>query len=181
MGRPTVALVSNDSGTPPQAAIPYSLDEGEGEVIRWFGDTVTVKAAGPAFDVAIITAVAGSEPPLHLHADDDEALYVLEGALTVFAGDEVLAARAGSFVFLPRALPHTFAVDSGSVRLLTVLGPTQLAMYSDAEERFGARGMPARPRAVDVAVVEPALAAHGVSLVAPNPRHVHARRKEGST
>jgi quercetin dioxygenase-like cupin family protein len=77
---------ANDDQTAP-LAVPYVLEDGEGEVIRWFGDTITVKAAGPSFDVALVTVVAGSEPPLHVHAYGDEALYVLEGSLSVFAGD----------------------------------------------------------------------------------------------
>ena len=152
------------------SAVPYVLDEGEGEVIRWFGATVTVKASGPMFDVALTTEVAGSEPPLHVHADGDEALFVLEGALTIFVDEEVLPASAGAFVFLPRGIPHTFAVDSGSARLLVVLAPSgSLAMYADAESRFGASGMPTRPRPADLALVSEDLARYGVSVRGPNP------------
>lgn len=149
-------------------AVPYVLADGEGEVIRWFGDTITVKSAGPRFDVAVITAVAGSEPPLHLHTHADEALFVLEGSLSVSAGGETLAASAGAFVFLPRRVPHTFAVESGSARVLAITIPSgALAMYSDAEERFGPREMPARPRETDLALVRTTLKAHGVTVIEP--------------
>src|SRR6266436_1322174 len=46
--------------------------------------------------------------PPHLHRSDDEAWYVLEGTLCVRVGQEVVDARAGSAVFVPRGTPHTY-------------------------------------------------------------------------
>jgi mannose-6-phosphate isomerase-like protein (cupin superfamily) len=46
--------------------------------------------------------------PLHLHRNDDEAWYVLEGALCVQRGDEVVELAAGSAVLVPRGTPHTY-------------------------------------------------------------------------
>ncbi len=46
--------------------------------------------------------------PMHLHRSDDEAWYVLEGTLRVQVGDEVVEARAGSSVFVPRGTRHTY-------------------------------------------------------------------------
>ena len=46
--------------------------------------------------------------PLHLHHHDDEAWYVLQGVLCVRAGDQVIEARAGASVLVPRGTPHTY-------------------------------------------------------------------------
>jgi mannose-6-phosphate isomerase-like protein (cupin superfamily) len=46
--------------------------------------------------------------PRHLHRNDDEAWYVLEGTLRVQVGKEEVEARAGSAVFVPRGTPHTY-------------------------------------------------------------------------
>lgn len=46
--------------------------------------------------------------PLHLHHGDDEAWYVLEGTLRVLVGEEVVEARAGAGVFVPRGTKHTY-------------------------------------------------------------------------
>jgi uncharacterized cupin superfamily protein len=46
--------------------------------------------------------------PVHVHHHDDEAWYVLEGVLCVQRGDEVIEARAGSGVFMPRGAKHTY-------------------------------------------------------------------------
>jgi mannose-6-phosphate isomerase-like protein (cupin superfamily) len=46
--------------------------------------------------------------PLHLHHNDDEAWYVLEGTLIVRVGDAEIEAPAGSSVSVPRGTPHTY-------------------------------------------------------------------------
>ena len=46
--------------------------------------------------------------PLHVHHSDDEAWYVLEGTLRVQVGDDVVEAKAGSGVFVPRGTKHTY-------------------------------------------------------------------------
>jgi mannose-6-phosphate isomerase-like protein (cupin superfamily) len=46
--------------------------------------------------------------PPHLHHDDDEAWYVLEGKLVVQVGGDEVEASAGSGVFVPRGTIHTY-------------------------------------------------------------------------
>ena len=46
--------------------------------------------------------------PPHLHHNDDEAWYVLEGTLIVRVGDRDVETRAGSAVLVPRGTPHTY-------------------------------------------------------------------------
>lgn len=46
--------------------------------------------------------------PLHLHRNDDEAWYVLEGTLCVRVGKDVVEAKAGSAVFVSRGTAHTY-------------------------------------------------------------------------
>jgi mannose-6-phosphate isomerase-like protein (cupin superfamily) len=46
--------------------------------------------------------------PLHVHAEDDEAWYVLEGTLGVRVGDEDVLVAAGGAVLVPRGTPHTY-------------------------------------------------------------------------
>jgi mannose-6-phosphate isomerase-like protein (cupin superfamily) len=46
--------------------------------------------------------------PLHRHFSDDEAWYVLDGALGFVRGDEQLEAPAGSAVLVPRGVAHAF-------------------------------------------------------------------------
>jgi len=46
--------------------------------------------------------------PPHVHHSDDEAWYVLEGALCVQMGEQVVEAPAGSGVLVPRGTSHAY-------------------------------------------------------------------------
>ncbi|HTC95987.1 MAG TPA: cupin domain-containing protein [Terriglobales bacterium] len=60
--------------------------------------------------------------PLHLHRRDDEAWYVLEGALCVRVRDKDVEARAGAAVFVPRGTSHAYwNPGPGPVRYLLVM------------------------------------------------------------
>jgi quercetin dioxygenase-like cupin family protein len=63
---------------------------------------------GHATTVLETEAAAGEGPPLHFHATQDEWLYVLDGYFRFRLGDDVTAAPAGTFVFIPREVPHTW-------------------------------------------------------------------------
>ena len=87
------------------------------------------KAIGSANDGFVIAewqdagGAAGARrliAPLHIHHRDDEAWYVLEGTLCVQRGEEEIEARAGSAVFVPRGMPHTYW-NSGPDRLRYLL------------------------------------------------------------
>jgi quercetin dioxygenase-like cupin family protein len=61
-----------------------------------------------AYSLIHLTASPSFETPYHLHHAEDEAFYVLEGEITVIHGGEKAAAGPGSYVFLPRGVPHGF-------------------------------------------------------------------------
>ena len=94
----------------------------------WFLDTrMSVKAGGEqtngAFTFLEWSAPAGFGPPLHRHDREDEAFYLLEGAIEVNCGDKQWEARPGDFVFMPRGIPHAFVVSDGPVRGLQITTP----------------------------------------------------------
>ena len=60
--------------------------------------------------------------PRHVHHNDDEAWYVLEGTLCVQVGDKDIEARAGSGVLVPRGTPHTYW-NPGPARYLLIMTP----------------------------------------------------------
>jgi len=67
--------------------------------------------------------------PLHVHHQDDEAWYVLEGTLCVLSGGEEIVAPAGSAVFVPRGKGHTFwNPGPGPVRYLLLMTPRIFAL-----------------------------------------------------
>lgn len=52
-------------------------------------------------------------PPFHTHPDTDEGFYIASGELTFKIGDREVMGGAGTFVFIPRGVPHT-AWNSGA-------------------------------------------------------------------
>jgi quercetin dioxygenase-like cupin family protein len=66
---------------------------------------------------------AGDEPPIHTHTREDEMLYVLDGSITAFVGDQRIDVEAGSYAALPKNLPHGLTVKGESARILIILEP----------------------------------------------------------
>jgi quercetin dioxygenase-like cupin family protein len=78
----------------------------------------------------------GEGPPMHVHAGEDEAWYVLEGELRFSLDGELHTASAGSFVFVPRGAPHCFQnVGRTPARLLVLFTPSGMERFF---ERFAA-------------------------------------------
>jgi quercetin dioxygenase-like cupin family protein len=108
-------------------ASPIALRQDEGEALWFLGVLVTIKAAAETTEgrVAVIEHLApqGAGSPLHVHRNEDEWFYVTEGELTFWVGGQVIDAPAGSFVYGPRGIPHTFTVTSHEARFLLVAEP----------------------------------------------------------
>ena len=81
------------------------------------------------------TTKRGEEPPHHVHEDEDEIFYVLDGSLTFTCGDETFEVADSGFVFLPRKVRHGYRINSdGPVRLLILTTPSH---FGEAIERDG--------------------------------------------
>jgi quercetin dioxygenase-like cupin family protein len=65
-----------------------------------------------AYSLVHLSAPPELETPYHLHHDEDEAFYVLEGELIVIRNGEKIMAGPGTYVFLLRGVPHGFRVSS---------------------------------------------------------------------
>ena len=62
----------------------------------------------PRFTLGIVEMAPGRELEAHVHADEDDSFYILEGELTFLFGDETTAAPPGTFVLVPPGVNHTF-------------------------------------------------------------------------
>ena len=59
-------------------------------------------------------------------------MYVLDGEVRFKLGDEIEAAPAGSFVFIPRGTPHTWQnVGDGPARMLIHFTPSGMERFFD--------------------------------------------------
>jgi mannose-6-phosphate isomerase-like protein (cupin superfamily) len=78
----------------------------------------------PRFTFGIIEIAPGRELEAHVHADEDDAFYILEGEMTFVFGDATAAAPPGTFVLAPPGVLHGFRNDGGTpVRMLNIHAP----------------------------------------------------------
>jgi quercetin dioxygenase-like cupin family protein len=84
-----------------------------------------IDGAGVDGDYAVVQweVHAGDEPPIHSHTREEETLYVLEGAITAYVGDQAIEVQAGSYAALPKEIPHGLRVHGESAKLLITLAP----------------------------------------------------------
>lgn len=127
---------------------------GAGVVVRHPGEAPATWAMGSLFEhlvsaeettgllgVSLVTQPPGIATPLHRHTKEDEALLVLEGQVTYRAGDDTHELAHGSFIFLPRGLPHAFRIRGDvPARFVALTTPGGLMQLYDEV------GVPARER-----------------------------------
>ena len=105
---------------------PYMLEPGEGQAVWFLGTLMNVKVDATrtdgAYTVVECLLAPGFGPPPHIHSRDDEAFYILEGELSGFVGEQTWRGGPGTFVFMPRGLPHAFRVDSATPARVLQLG-----------------------------------------------------------
>jgi mannose-6-phosphate isomerase-like protein (cupin superfamily) len=112
-----------------RAKLGYLLDESEGEAFWLLGMLETVKVSGKdtggEYGLIELVVPEGVGSPWHVHHEEDEWFYVLEGEVTVWVADTKLSLKADSFAFGPKGVPHTFYVESGEARFLVGFQPMQ--------------------------------------------------------
>ncbi len=76
-------------------------------------------------NVNVITMAPGADgPESHVHADEDDAFYILEGELTFVVDDEEVVAGPGTFVLVPPGVRHGFSNHADTpVRMLNLHAP----------------------------------------------------------
>jgi quercetin dioxygenase-like cupin family protein len=88
------------------------LKPGQGPKINVIGDHQTVRLTGEDTDGKFALIESNNPPgvgvPPHRHANEDEMFHVVEGEMTFTVGDETVLALAGTTVFLPRNVLHSF-------------------------------------------------------------------------
>jgi mannose-6-phosphate isomerase-like protein (cupin superfamily) len=139
---------------------------------RWFLGTflrILANAGDTGGQLGIMEQVAprGFSPPLHVHHREDTALLVLEGAITAVVGDERVELGPGGFVWLPRDVPHTFRVDSETVRQLELMTPAGIEQFHvDASDPAAVAELPP-PGEPDIPRLVDAMAGYDAEIIGP--------------
>jgi quercetin dioxygenase-like cupin family protein len=114
---------------------PYVLDPDQGVESWWvrgnrFDFKASAKEVGPGFAVVETLLHPVAAAPEHVHDGTDEAIHVIEGRLVLEVGDQRFEARAGSFAFPPKGIPHRYLPqEPGPVRVLWMLTPAGFENY----------------------------------------------------
>jgi quercetin dioxygenase-like cupin family protein len=111
------------------------LMPGGGETLTGMGVTMTLRTTGAqsAGQWLVIEYTAPpqfSGPPPHWHKIMTEIFYVLEGTLTLSAGDETIQAGPGGYAFVPPGTVHGFSNQTDApARYLLIASPAGLENY----------------------------------------------------
>jgi quercetin dioxygenase-like cupin family protein len=148
------------SARPPALVVPAGEDQ-LGERHGLGVSTIEFKLIAQDGSVLVLenTFHAKGGPPRHLHLEQDEWFYVLEGEFVIEIGDQRHALRSGDSVLGPRRVPHVWAhLGDGRGRILIAFTPAG-GMEAFFREVTKADAMPPQ---------DPALwRAYGMELLGP--------------
>jgi quercetin dioxygenase-like cupin family protein len=104
------------------------VEPGEGDAWWVAGSLMVLKATGAdthgGMTVIEQTCPPGLDSPAHVHPDEEQCLYVLDGTIVVTVGDVTRTVGAGGFVVMPRGVSHSFVVTSDAgARFLSLTTP----------------------------------------------------------
>lgn len=92
----------------------------------YFRTLIAPEQSQNAMALIEFTLPRGAEPPLHVHQNEDESFYVLEGRLSVRVADTVTILEPGDALFAPKNIPHGFTILTESAKLLNLITPGTL-------------------------------------------------------
>ena len=159
--------------TPERATLGYGLGADEGEAFWLLGMLETIKISGAdtggEFGLVEIVVRAGEGSPWHVHPEEDEWFYVLEGQFTFHVGDSELTLDAGGFAFGPKGVPHTFIAGREGGKALVGFAPFQFEGFirdvgEPAPERVLPPPLTSHP---DMAKLIPIGSRNGIEILGP--------------
>jgi quercetin dioxygenase-like cupin family protein len=123
-----------------------SSARGDGERLWFLGTLATIRVPGQAnggrFALIEFLFPKHASPPRHSHPQD-ESYVVLDGRLTLEAGDERFTLESGGVGVVPMGAPHTFRVDSDGANVLVLSTPAGLEdMIRDCSVPAGGATLP---------------------------------------
>jgi len=155
-------------------AAPLAPDLVRGDCFALTGDHYQVIAtpaetAGTFFAIEA-TVTPGGGPPPHVHANEDESFYVIEGELELWVAGKLQKLRAGECAFGPRNVPHRFQNNTASpVRVLIQVFPGRSGrFFAEVARPLPADGKPIPPPSDDEITHLLATAPlHGITILPP--------------
>jgi quercetin dioxygenase-like cupin family protein len=158
---------------------------GQGRSFAVAGDLYTFLAVGEDTDgaYALWHAIVppGGGPPPHLHTLEEEAFYVLEGRLALYAEDRRATGGPGTFVHLPRGSLHRFKNESTQpARMLILAAPAGLEkMFEETGRPWPDVSRPPPPMSTDeIARLLTVAPRYGIDIRAGDSPQSHREHRE---
>jgi quercetin dioxygenase-like cupin family protein len=160
-----------------QALEPVAVATGDGEA-RWWGPGLAEVKATAAdtngqMTILEITDPPNTKAPLHVHHNEDEGFWILDGSATFEVGDQTIEARVGDYLLGPRDIPHRYTTGPDGCRMLFIFTPGGFeevlrAVSAPAEQRTmppAEHEPPPPPSEEDVERMQAAIRAHGCEIL----------------
>ena len=123
---------------------------------------------GNQFALLENTSAGVSQTPVHIHADDDETVYMMEGEMEAVIAGQHHVIRVGETMFLPRGVPHQLMNASGRpTRYLLLCTPAGFENFVAAAGQVSLAGsQPGPPSPEDIARLRHVAPRFGITLLA---------------
>jgi quercetin dioxygenase-like cupin family protein len=152
---------------------------GKEKTLYVLGDFYTFKATGRDTDdnysIIEITVPPESGPPLHIHKNEDEGVYVLEGLFSIRNENNIIKGTKGTYAFLRRLLPHTYRNigDVAGKLLITITPPGFEKFFEEAgiavtRKDVASLSVPSTPVDIEEKVLR-MWKKYDVEVILPNP------------
>ena len=156
---------------------PIVLQKQEGRALWHLGALMNFKAlteeTGGQYWAVEGLADKHMAVPLHSHTREDEIWFVLEGEIVFSLADETIMGRPGTFVYIPRNVPHTFQIKSETARWFG------FGLSGNLDQWFFETGEPAQsltlplasepPTEAAIQAITASLKAYGTDTLGPPP------------
>ena len=128
-------MIDSTATTAPTGHLPALSDSSDGVTFTMLGASIRLIARASdtdgRFSVFEQATPSGWGPPRHVHANEDEIVYVLDGTYEFSLGDERRTVSAGGCAILPRGIVHGFRnVGDTTGRFVCVITPGGLEEFS---------------------------------------------------
>ena len=138
----------------------------------WFLDLLVAEhRTAPDMTTVVMEATIplGASPPLHVHNDLDDTMYILDGEMLVHCGHDEQVVTAGHWVSMPRGVPHTFLVTGDrDARVLMVHDNDSFRGFvRDVGVPAGAHVPPPAPQFPPMDELVRIAASHDMTIVGP--------------
>lgn len=111
--------------------------------------------------------------PIHVHAEDDETVYIMDGELTAVMNGQPRRLTAGESIFLPRGIPHQLMNMSGNPCRYILIGTPALfdRFLEDAGHERRPNEVAAPPTPEEIERLREASPRFGITLLPDWPTH----------